>query len=87
MTQHVQGTEGAAPATMTLRGLLDLLPQARQRQDGTDAQLETVEATLAQHGGQDLPDWEKAIVANRLGAYDAGDLYKIRAAKVSAPAR
>lgn len=65
----------------TLDELLAILPATSpQRQDGTNAQLEMVEVVLAQHGGQHLLDREKAVVANRLGAYDAADLYKIRAA-------
>lgn len=84
MNQAAEGANSAS-AAVSLRDLLDVLPQAPQRQDGTDAQLETVEAALAQHGGQKLLDWEKAIVANRLGAYDAGDLYKVRAANSKAP--
>lgn len=79
MSQVLEVKSRSGEQTSTLRTLLDLQPeQLCQRQDGTDAQLETVEAFLAEHAGHGLRNWEKAVVANRLGAYDAADIYKIR---------
>lgn len=62
-----------------LNAILAKIPEPRaQRQDSTTAQLADVDAFLAEHGGVELPHREKMVVANRLGAYDAADSYRIR---------
>ena len=69
--------------------LLALLPTASApRQDSTNTQLAEVDVFLHARGCTAVSDAEKALVANRLGMYDAADIYNLRAkkAKVSATA-
>ena len=65
--------------------LLALLPAASTpRQDSTNAQMYDVDVFLQARGCESVPDSEKALVANRLGMYDAADIYKLRAQKAKA---
>lgn len=62
--------------------LLATLPAAGvPRQDSTDAQIADVNAFLVSRGCETLIDSDKAVIANRLGMYDAADVFKLRAAK------
>lgn len=71
--------------TCTIANLLATLPAARApRQDSTNAQLDDVEALLKDRGCTSATDTEKALIANRLGMYDAADLLRQRAAKAKA---
>jgi hypothetical protein len=67
--------------------LLALLPVAgNPRQDSTDTQMADVEVFLQVRGCFEVSNAEKALVANRLGMYDAADIYQLRARKVEASA-
>lgn len=65
---------------VNLQSILAELPQRGQRQDATAIQRRDVEAVLQSLGASNLTDTEKMHVANRMGCYDAADLYKITAA-------
>ena len=65
--------------------LLALLPAAgAPRQDSTNAQLADVDSFLQARGCASASDVDKMLVANRLGMYDAADIYKLRAKKAKA---
>jgi hypothetical protein len=82
MSQVEQATSSSDETPSLLLKLMAKLPeQARQRQDATNAQLETVEEFLVANDGSGLKDWEKAVIANRMGCYDAADIYKLRASQ------
>jgi hypothetical protein len=69
----------------TIASLLATLPAARRpRQDSTNAQLADVETLLQAHGYASATDTEKALVANRLGMYDAADRLRHRGANLKA---
>lgn len=65
----------------TLQSILAEMPQRGQRQDSSACQRADVEAFLHSHGAEALTLAEKMHVANRMGCYDAADLYKITAAQ------
>ena len=71
--------------TPAIAMLLALLPAAgAPRQDSTNAQLADVDRFLQARGCASVPDADKMLVANRLGMYDAADIYKLRAQKSQA---
>ena len=68
--------------TPAIAMLLALLPAAgAPRQDSTNAQIADVEAFLAKRNLHDVLDLDKTAVANRLGMYDAADIFKLRATR------
>lgn len=62
-----------------LSELLASLPARAQRQDSTNAQIADVETFLTERNLSDLSNRDKMAVANRMGAYDAADIFKLRA--------
>lgn len=67
-------TKGSA-----IMNLLDRTPQLPQRQDSTNDQDRDVKKFLQQSGLGSISDTDMAMLANRLGCYDAADLYNMRA--------
>lgn len=71
--------------TPAIASLLAQLPTAgTPRQDSTNAQLADVDRFLQARGCAPASDADKMLVANRLGMYDAADIYKLRAQKAQA---
>lgn len=63
-----------------LQLILDKIGAHGQRQDATSCQKRDVESFLLREGVSDMCSASKVHVANRLGCYDAADMYKIDAA-------
>ena len=66
---------------ISLQTILAELPQRAQRQDATALQQRDVESFLDGRGAATFTSAEKVHVANRMGCYDAADVYKITAAQ------
>lgn len=65
------------------QSILAEMAQREQRQDATACQQRDVEAFLHSRGAAAFTPAEKMQVANRMGCYDAADLYKITAAQAA----
>lgn len=78
LSQEISADEGNLLNRLDVKNLLQSLPDnAPQCQASTTYQLEQVNALLTKHNLQDVPDLDKTSVANRIGMYDAADIFKL----------
>lgn len=62
---------------ITAKALLETMPRRTPRQDGTKIQMQDVEAFLVTNQVSEMTPYEKVAIANKLGCYDAADIYKL----------